>query len=379
MSLKKLKQISVWLASALMGATSWAEASRFNLREGVTQVSRDIYQLHMYAVWVCVGIGIVVFGAMFYSIWKHRRDKHPEPAKFHHSTLVEVVWTTIPFLILIALAVPATRILIEIEDNSNAELNVLVTGYQWKWSYKYLDGPAAGIEFYSNLSTPREQIEGKAPQGEHYLLEVDNPLVLPVGKKVRFLVTAKDVIHSWFVPDFGVKQDAIPGFINEAWAKPEVPGIYRGQCAELCGKDHGFMPIVVDVKTDADFEKWVADKKAEIAAAKKAAEEAAARSWSKEDLMKKGQEVYAVRCAACHGADGEGTGPFPALDGSKVATGPVEAHINIVLHGKNAMPGWAGQLTDAEIAAVITYERNAWSNKTGDLVQPADVAAHKKQ
>jgi cytochrome c oxidase subunit 2 len=369
-----LAVLALWVSQA-----AWAADSLYNLREGVTEVSRDIYDLHMYAVWVCVGIGIVVFGAMFYSIFAHRKAKHPEPAKFHHSTVVEIIWTTIPFLILIALAVPATKTLIEIEDNDNAELNILVTGYQWKWSYKYLDGPVAGIEFFSNLATPREQIEGKAPKGENYLLEVDQPLVIPAGKKVRFLVTAKDVIHSWFVPDFGVKQDAVPGFINEAWAKPEKVGVYRGQCTELCGKDHGFMPVVVDVKSDADFAAWAEAKKAEVAAAEKAAAEAAARSWSMDDLMAKGKEIYAGKCAACHGPEGKGNGPFPALDGSKVATGPVADHLHIVIAGKNAMPAWGAQLTDAELAAVITYERNAWSNKTGDVVQPADVAAAKNQ
>ncbi len=347
-------------------------ADKFNLTQGVTQTSHEVYDLHMLVVKVCIGIAIVVFGVMFVSMYLHRKSRHPVPAKFSHSTLVEIIWTAIPFLILVGLAIPATKTLISIEDNSKSDLDILITGYQWKWNYKYLDDD---ISFFSNLSTPQDQINNKAPKGEHYLLEVDKPLVIPVGKKVRFLVTSKDVIHSWFVPEFSVKQDAVPGFINEAWTKVDKPGVYRGQCAELCGKDHGFMPIVVVVKTAEDYAKWISEQKIAQQQAKIAAAKAAASSWSKEDLMTKGKAVYLAKCSACHMANGKGNGPFPALDGSKVANGPVDIHIDIVLKGKNnVMPAWKGQLTDAEIAAVITYERNAWSNKANDLVQPSAIA-----
>lgn len=380
---KNLKVALATTMSFIVSQNAFAELN-FNLREGATRVSHEVYDLHMLVFWICTIIGVLVFGVMFYSMWAHRQSKHPEPAKFHHSTVVELIWTTIPFIILIGLAIPATKTLIDIEDNSKADVNVLITGSQWKWNYKYMDGDAKGIEFYSNLSTPKAQYEGVVDasgnktfeeKGEHYLLEVDKPLVIPAGKKVRFLVTAKDVLHSWFVPDFAVKQDAVPGFINEAWTKVDEPGIYRGQCAELCGKDHGFMPIVVEVKSPEDYAKWVAMQKADVAKAAAAAEAAAAQSWSMEKLMAKGEEVFNTKCASCHGAKGEGIAIFPALDGSKIATGPVDDHIKIVVHGgQKGMPAWKGQLTDAEIAAVITFERNSWSNKTGDIVQPADIA-----
>jgi len=380
---KYLKLALMTFLSIFVSQNAFA-ALNFNLRKGVTDVSHEVYHLHMTIFWVSVIIAVIVFGAIFYSVFAHRRSKHPVPAKFHHSTTVEIIWTTIPFLILIAFALPATRTLIQIEDNSKADVNVLVTGYRWYWQYKYMDGPAKGISFYSKLSTPKDQYEGVigkdgkktfAPRDKNYLLEVDHPLVIPTGKKVRFLVTSKDVIHSWFMPDFAIKQDAVPGFINEAWAKVPKPGIYRGQCAELCGKGHGFMPIVVDVKSPADFEQWASDQKQQIAKAKAAAEAAAAQSWSKEKLMALGKKVFAKTCSTCHGPQGKGMGPFPALDGSKIATGPVANHIHIVTHGgKKGMPAWKGVLSDADIAAVITFERNSWSNKTGDIVQPADIA-----
>ncbi len=381
----KLKVTLATIFGMLLSQNALAELE-YNLREGVTDLSREVYDLHMLVMWICIVIGVLVFGVMFYSMWAHSKKRNPEPAKFYHSTLVEIIWTTIPFIILLALAIPATTTLIKLEDNSKSDLSVLIKGHQWKWEYTYRDGEAEGIHFFSNLSTPADQIFGVtnsetgevvfAEKGENYLLEVDKPLVIPAGKKVRFLITANKVIHSWFVPDFSVKQDAVPGFINEAWAIVPEPGIYRGQCAELCGKDHGFMPIVVDVKSEADYAQWVADQRAAVNQAEADAKVAAASSWSMDDLMAKGEKIYATSCAACHGAAGEGVAIFPALDGSKIATGDVNAHIDIVAKGKDgtAMAAWKGVLTDAELAAVITFERNAWSNKAGDSVQPADLA-----
>ena len=280
----------------------------------------------------------------------------------------------IPFAILIGLAIPATKSLLNLEDTSDPDLTVKVTGYQWKWQYEYMDGPAQGVKYFSVLSTPREQIENKADKGENYLLEVDNRLVLPVGKKVRFLMTANDVIHNWWVPDFGFKKDAIPGYINEAWTRADETGTYRGQCAELCGKDHGFMPVVVDVVEEADYAKWVAEKKDIAAAEARAAASTYARD--KDELMARGAKVYQTNCAACHQANGAGLGPFPALVGGAIATGPAEGHIDIVLTGKAAMPAFGAQLNDLDLAAVITYERNSWGN-SASVVQPKDVKARR--
>ena len=362
---------------------SLVQAIEYNMTEGVTEISQSAYDIHMLVIYVCTVIGILTFGAMFYSMWAHRRSAHPTPATFSHSTLVEIIWTTIPIIILIALAIPASITLIDMEDTSDADMTILVTGSQWKWHYKYLDGEQKDIEFFSALTTPREQFEEYngpgATKNENYLLEVDNSLVIPVNKKVRFLFTSDDVIHSWWISDFALKQDAVPGFINDGWTNVPVTGTFRGQCTELCGKDHGFMPIVVEVKSEADFSNWVAEKKGEIAAAQAAAA-AAAKSWTMEDLMAKGKEVYEVRCAACHKSDGTGIPPvFPSLVGSPIAIGPIADHVNIVVHGKagSAMQAFGAQLTDAEIAAVVTYERNAWGNDKGDLVQPGDIAASK--
>ena len=380
--IRKLKATFVTLSIL---TTSLIFGNEYNLVRGVTETSHTAYDIHMLAVWVCLGIGILTFGVMFYSMWAHRRSAHPKPATFSHSTTVELIWTTIPLLILIALAVPATKALIIMEDaETDADMTVLVTASQWKWHYKYMDGEQKDIEFFSLLSTPSDQyneLDGPgAEKGENYLLEVDKPLVIPVGKKVRFLITSDDVIHSWWVPDFAVKKDAIPGFINESWTKVPEPGTFRGQCTELCGKDHGFMPVVVEVKSEADFSSWIASQKQATVAANAAAEAAAAKSWSLEDLMAKGEEVYNVRCAVCHKADGSGTPPiFPGLVNSPLTKGPIADHLNIVVHGKagTAMQAFGAQLTDAEIAAIVTYERNAWGNNMGDMVQPADVAASK--
>lgn len=341
-----------------------------NFQRPVTEVAHEIYDLHMLIFWICVVIFIGVFSVMFYSLWAHRKSRGHQAATFHESTTLEVVWTIIPFVILVVMAVPSTATLLKMENVSESDMSVKITGYQWKWKYDYLD---QDIGFLSTLATPREQIEGKAGKGEHYLLEVDKPLVLPVGKKIRFLITANDVIHSWWVPQLGVKKDAIPGFVNEIWARIDEPGTYRGQCAELCGKDHGFMPIVVKAVSQEDFDAWVKEQKAlQVAAAGEAT-----KTWSRDDLMARGKTVYG-QCAACHGATGQGVpGAFPALAGSKVATGPVADHIKLVLNGRpgTTMQAFGGQLNDVDIAAVVTYERNAFGNNTGDVVQPADVKA----
>ncbi|MBM7062613.1 cytochrome c oxidase subunit II [Pseudomonas sp. UL073] len=360
---------------AWMGILLWlifgqAQAAwTVNMAPGATAISHAVFDLHMTIFWICAVIGVLVFGAMFWSMIVHRRSTGQQPAHFHESTTVEILWTIVPFLILVVMAIPATKTLIEMYDNSEPELDVQVTGYQWKWQYKYL---GQDVEFFSNLATPQDQIHNKADKDEHYLLEVDNPLVLPVGAKVRFLVTSSDVIHSWWVPAFAVKRDAIPGFVNEAWAKVDKPGIYRGQCAELCGKDHGFMPIVVEVKSKPDFDKWLAERKEEAAKLK----ELTTKEWTLEELVARGDKVYHTTCAACHQPEGQGLPPmFPALKGSKIATGPKADHLSIVFHGKpgTAMAAFGKQLSEVDIAAVVTYERNAWGNNTGDMVTPKEV------
>ncbi len=345
-----------------------------NMRSGATDVSQSVFDLHMTIFWICVVIGVLVFGVMIYSMIAHRRSKRQQSANFHENTRVEVLWTVIPLLILVGMAIPATRTLIHIYDSSESDVDVQITGYQWKWHYKYL---GEDVEFFSNLTTPREQINNQSPKGEHYLLEVDEPLVIPAGAKVRFLITAADVIHSWWVPDLAVKKDAIPGFINESWTRVEQPGIYRGQCTELCGKDHGFMPVVVEVKSQEDYASWLGEKKAE--AAKLA--ELTSKEWTLEELSERGEKVYQTACASCHQPTGEGILPmFPALKGSAIATGDVEAHIDIVVNGKpgTAMAAFGKQLSEVDLAAVITYERNAWGNNTGDMVTPKDVLDFKQ-
>lgn len=350
-------------------ATAFAEWE-INLVPGVTEISRSVYDLHMIIFWVCVAIAVVVFGVMFWSMFHHRKSRGAKAAHFHENTTVEVIWTIIPVGILVAMAVPSAATLIEMYDPSEAEIDIQVTGYQWKWKYDYLD---EDISFFSNLSTPREQIYNNEAKGANYLLEVDNHLVVPIDTKVRFLLTANDVIHSWWVPDLAVKKDAIPGFINEAWTVIEAPGIYRGQCTELCGKDHGYMPVVVEAVTKADYAAWVASTKA--AAAEKAA--SSTKSWTLDELMVEGEQVYLKNCAACHQPNGEGLqGVFPALKNSPIAVGDVAAHIDIVVNGKQgtAMQAYKDQLSAVEMAAVITYERNAWGNNTGEAVTPAQLA-----
>jgi len=358
--------------AAAWGASQSAFAEyAYNLQEPASPIAAQVFHLHNLIMLVCLGIFVVVFGAMFYSLIKHRKSVGHQAAHFHENTTVEVVWTVIPFIILMGMAYPAAKVVIAMKDTSNPDMTIKITGYQWKWGYDYLN---EGVSFYSNLATPREQIQNAATKGEHYLLEVDEPMVVPVGKRVRLLITANDVIHAWWVPTLGAKQDAIPGFIRDAWFEADRIGTFRGQCVELCGKDHGFMPIVVNVVSEADYVAWVAKKKG--AAAVAAADDA--KTFELPDLIARGEKIYAANCAACHQANGMGLpGAFPAISGSKVATGPVDAHIDIVLHGKpgTAMAAFGAQLSDADIAAVVTYQRNAWDNKTGDVVQPAQIAA----
>lgn len=343
-----------------------------NLPEGVTSISRDIYGLHMLIFWVCVGIAILVFGVMAWSMFFHRKSRGAVASNFHESTAVELVWTLAPLAVLIAIAFPATKVLIDLENTEKADMTVKITGYQWKWEYEYMN---EGVSFFSNLDKASRDATGDAEaRANHanYLLDVDNRLVLPTGKRIRFLMTSNDVIHSWWVRDLGVKQDANPGFINDSWAKIDVPGVYRGQCTELCGKDHGFMPIVVEAKSEADYNKWLEDKKAE----QKAAAAAGDREWTKDELMVQGQKVYSSSCASCHGVTGQGVpGAFPAITGSKFASGDINAHIGIVMNGMagTAMQAFGKQLSDSDLAAVITFERNALNNHTGDLVQPATI------
>lgn len=384
MSLFRKASLALASLAALVLSGCSQNERLYNMREGVTEISKEVYELHMIVTWVCVVIGILTFGAMFYSMWAHRKSKNPNPAKFSHSTTVEVIWTVIPFIILIALAVPAVSLLIKMEDSSDSDMTVMVKGWQWKWEYKYIDGddnPRNDVSFFSNLDQASRDASANAGSGfsgtaitdEHYLLEVDNPLVIPAGKKVRFLVTAEDVIHAFWVPDFSVKKDAIPGFINEVWTKVDVPGVYRGVCAELCGKDHGFMPIVVVVKEQAEYDAWLAEK----VAAAEAGPDLNDRTMSQ--LMAEGEVAYNKYCAACHMPNGQGNGPFPSLVGTEVVKGDITKHIDVVVNGVSgtAMQAFGGQLTEAEIAAIVTYERNAWGNDMGDKAQPQDVADFK--
>ena len=343
------------------------------MRPGVTAMSERIQGIHHLSLWICIGIGIVVFGAMFYTMFAHRRAKNPTPATFDDSTALEITWTVIPVLILIVMAIPATYALIEIEDNSNADLTILVTASQWKWHYEYLD---SGISYYSNNATPDEQIDNLEPKDQFYLLDVDNPLVLPTNKKVRLLTTADDVIHAWWVPDFAVKQDAIPGFINEAWVEVPVTGVFRGQCTELCGIGHAYMPIVAEVLPTEEFDAWIEDQRIAAELAGEAAVAARAKTWSMDELMTLGEQVYIEHCTTCHERDGMGQGTnYPALAGSAFATGPMVDHLDRVMNGlaDTEMQAWAPQLSDLELAAVITYERNSWGNDMGDLIQPITV------
>jgi cytochrome c oxidase subunit 2 len=373
--LLKLALGSVLMLMSVAATAAPGEASSVNMPVSVTEVGGRIYDLHMLILWICVVIGAGVFGVMFYSIIYHRKSRGVTPANFHESTKVEILWTVVPFFILIAMAVPSTTTLLEIYDTDDAEIDILVTGYQWKWKYEYLDDSGENVSFFSNLRTPQSEIYNSEPKGEFYLREVDEPLVIPVDTKVRFLITANDVIHSWWVPQLAVKRDAIPGFINETWTKAEKVGVYRGQCAELCGKDHGFMPIVVNVVSQDEYEEWLGTKQIEAAEIK----ELMAQTFAMDELMERGEAVYARSCLACHGANGEG-GVGNAIKGSAVATGELAAHLDIGINGVpgTAMQAFGGQLNDVDMAAVITYQRNAFGNNMGDMVQPIDVYNHKK-
>ena len=369
--------LKFFTALAGLALSASALALEWNFQPARSKLAADIHTLHEdIMLWIVIPIFIGVFGFMFYACYAHRKSVGHKAAQFHENTTVELLWTIIPALILVAIAWPVTKTVIAQKDTSSPDITIKVTGIQWKWGYDYVKGEGEGIGFVSMLSTPRDQIEGRAPKGEHYLLEVDNELVVPVNKKIRILTTAADVVHSWWVPAFGAKQDAYPGFIRDMWFRAETTGTFRSQCVELCGKEHGFMPIVVQVVSQEDYTKWVGTKKKEMLAAA----DDPTKTWSADELKKRGEDVYAKNCVACHQANGKGTPPaFPPLDGSKVATGPKEGHMDVVLNGRpgTAMAAFKQQLNDTDIAAVITYERNSWSNKAG-MVQPAEVKARRK-
>jgi cytochrome c oxidase subunit 2 len=360
---------------------SAALAAEWNLQPAASKLAADIHWLHEAVMLLVIVLFVGVFGFMFWSCYAHRKSVGHKASQFHENTTVEILWTVIPAIILVIIAVPVTQVVIAQKDTSNADLTIKVTGMQWKWAYDYVKGEGEGVSFVSALSTPRDQIEGRAPKGEHYLLEVDNEMVVPVGKKVRVLTTAADVVHSWWVPAFGAKQDAIPGFIRDLWFKADKTGTYRSQCVELCGKDHGFMPIVVRVVPQEDYTKWVGARKA--LAAKSADDET--KAYTLDELKVRGEKVYAANCVACHQASGKGVPPaFPPLDGSKMVLGPKANQIDTVLNGvvkggtPTAMAAFGKQLNNVELAAVITFTRNNWGNKTGEVVQPADIKARRK-
>lgn len=375
----KICNLIALFAGLLQAPELFAAADKWqlNMYEGVTPISKDIYHLHMVAMVVCAIIGVVVFGVMIYSLIHHRKSKGFKPASFHDNLRLEIVWSIIPFLILVGLAVPATRVLIDMDDTSKADLTIKVVGYQWRWQYQYLD---QGIGFFSNLSTPYAQIRNEEKKGEWYLLEVDHPLVVPVNKKIRFLVTSNDVIHSWWVPELGIKRDAVPGFMYEAWAVIEKPGTYRGQCAELCGINHGFMPIVVQAVSEQEFDQWIVEQsKIEENRLTTSQNPELLPKKTKAELMSMGKYAYETMCSSCHQLNGRGLPPlYPGLRASSVAVGKtISRHIDAILNGipGSAMQPYRDTLTDEEIAAIVTYERNAWGNNTDNVVQPADVAA----
>lgn len=382
--MKQAKRLQSLMCGALLllaGAPAWAVTDspggpgvrQLNFQEPVTQIAADVYWLHNLLLAICLVIFIGVFGVMFYSILKHRKSVGHKPATFHESTAVEIAWTVVPFVIVILMALPATKTVVAMKDTSNADVTIKATGMQWKWGYDYLQGEGQGISFLSNLSTPREQIVGAEQIGLNYLMEVDNPVVVPVNKKIRIVTTANDVIHAWGVNRLGAKVDAIPGFVRDTWFRAEKIGTYRGHCYELCGKDHAFMPIVVEVVSDEDYSKWVAEKQKEMAAQA----DDPTKTWTQDELVQRGEKIYAANCVACHQANGQGIpGTFPALVGSKVVLDGKGPNIDVVLNGKNGMPPWKGVLSETEIAAVITYTRNAWGNKAAEnVVQPAEIVA----
>ncbi len=379
---KKINNLSKSAYAALLMLSLYpskviSDWDALNMREGVTQVSRDVFELHMLIFYICVAIGAVVFSVMFYSLFRYTKKRNPNPSTFHESTKLEVAWTIVPFLILIAMAVPASKTLTEIYDDEEGEINIQVVGYQWKWEYKYLEDD---INFFSNLSTDQDEIYNLVPKGENYLLEVDEPLIIPVDTRVRFLITANDVIHSWWVPDFAIKQDAIPGFINTAWTRAEETGIYRGNCTELCGKNHGFMPVVVKVVEKDEYNDWVLSKKEEAIKLAELTE----KEWSLAELTQRGEGVYQKNCVACHQMNGEGLPPiFPALAGSDIVMFDKDRNVEILMEGVQgaAMQSFANQLSEVDMAAVITYTRQAWGNAEngdGEYVVPSDIVEYKK-
>lgn len=369
--LLSLVTTSAWAEEAL----SWRRPNQTNTTPGVTEVGHTIFGLHMMVFWICVAIGVIVLAVMIYTIFAFRKSTGAKAAQFHESTALEIAWTVVPFIILVVMAVPATNALIKVYDNTNPDLDILVTGYQWKWKYEYIDPQGNNVSFFSNLRTTQGEIRGEEPKGEHYLIDVDEPVVIPVNKKVRFLVTGNDVIHSFWVPELAIKRDAIPGFINEVSARPTEIGVYRGQCAELCGRDHGFMPVVVNVVAENEYNDWLGKKKAEAAELKALMD----KQFTLAELVERGKGVYDRACVACHGANGEG-GVGKAIAKSPIATGPMGPHLDIIVHGKpgTAMQAFGGQLNEVDLAAVTTYQRNAFGNNMGDMAQPVDVYNVKK-
>ena len=365
-------------ANAVNDLPGGPAVNQINLPAPVTRIAAEQMWLHNMMLIICTLIFIAVFGVMFYSIIKHRKSKGHKAANFHESVKVEIAWTVVPFLIVILMALPATKAVVAMKDTTNADLTIKATGYQWKWGYDYLKGEGEGIGFYSTLDVAqREASDAGKPAGDDYLLHVDNPLVVPVDKKIRIITTAADVIHAWMVPAFGVKQDAIPGFVRDTWFRAEKTGDYYGQCAELCGKEHAYMPIHVKVLSADNYAKWVADKKKAL----QAQADDPDKVWTQPELLARGEKVYSANCAACHRPDGKGAGPIKALDGSPVVNDADKAkQLDVVLHGRlnGAMPAWQGKLSATEIAAVVTYTKNTWSNKTGQIVQPAEVVAASK-
>ena len=356
----------------LVPTSVFSEASDYNMPIGVTEVSEEIFDLHMLIMWICVWIGVVVFGIMFWSLWKYRKSSGAIAAKFDDHFWVEIAWTVAATVILVGMAIPSTSVMIKAYDDTEGDINIMVTGYQWKWQYTYLED---GVSFFSNLSTSQEEIDNAIPKGEFYLSEVDEPLVIPINKRIRFLITGNDVIHSWWVPDFAVKQDAVPGFINTAWTNVPKPGIYRGACTELCGLKHAFMPIVVRAVEQEEYEAWIIEKIA-LAEAEKLLTE---KIWTKAELIERGQGVYLKNCVACHQTNGQGLPPvFPSLDGSQIVMGNKATNIEILMEGVQgaAMQAFSNQLSEVDIASVITYTRQSWSNgKNGDgeIVVPKDI------
>ena len=378
MSFKYLQNLQSKIISALLifSVPMKADWLALNMTRGATDISNEVFELHMLIFWICVAIGVVVFGVMFYSMYAHTKKKNPVAATFHENHKVEIAWTIIPFLILIAMAIPASKTLVKIYDDEAGDLNIQVTGYQWKWQYNYLEDD---VSFFSNLSTDMDEINNLVPKGENYLQEVDEMVVIPVGKKVRFLITANDVIHSWWMPAFAIKQDAIPGFVNTAWTKVDKPGIYRGKCTELCGKNHGFMPIVVKVVEQSEYDEWVSGKRE---AAMKMAE-LTTKDWTAEELVARGESVYAVNCVACHQTNGQGiSGIFPALAGSDIVLNNKEKNIEILMEGvQGAAMNSFSYLSEVELAAVITYTRQEWGNAEngdGEIVIPKDIVDYKQ-